>query len=111
MENGPLESALQFHEDTKDGQVVIREILLQHGGRAKWERAHDSVMSNMKTNWNSASGSKTLTLHIAAYRIHLVDLKRYCKHTGRSSPTVRKQVLWMVCSTITTNPLLIAHIA
>ena len=90
---------------------MIREILLQHGGRSKWERAHDLVMINMKTEWNNANGSKTLTLHIAAYQIHLVDLTRCCKHTGRSPPTVREQVLWMVCSIITTNPLLIAHMA
>ena len=49
LENGPLESALQPHKDTKDGQAVIREMYMQHGGRAKWESAHDAVMSNMKT--------------------------------------------------------------
>ena len=36
LENGPLESALQPHEDTKDGQAVIQEIKTQHGGRSKW---------------------------------------------------------------------------
>ena len=34
-EDGPLESALQPHEDTQYGQAVIREIYMQHGGRAK----------------------------------------------------------------------------
>ena len=90
---------------------MIREILLQHGGRSKWERAHDSVTTNIKTEWNSANGSKTLTLYIAAYRIHLVDLKRCCKHTGQSPPSVREQALWMLSSIITTEPLLIAHMA
>ena len=49
LTGGPLESALQPHEDTKDGQAVIREMHMQHGGRAKLESAHDAVMSNMKT--------------------------------------------------------------
>ena len=35
LENGPLESALQPHEETKDGQAVVRTILLQYGGRNK----------------------------------------------------------------------------
>lgn len=65
LENGPLESALQPHEDTKDGQAVIQEIKTQHGGRAKWERAHDLALKNMKIVWISANGTKTLTLHIA----------------------------------------------
>ena len=30
--NGPLESALQPHESTKDGQAVINRMYLQHGG-------------------------------------------------------------------------------
>ena len=35
LANGPLESALQAHEDTKDGQAVMRSITKQHGGTAK----------------------------------------------------------------------------
>ena len=38
LANGPLlmlESALQAHEDTKDGQAVMRSIIKQHGGTAK----------------------------------------------------------------------------
>ena len=84
---------------------------MQHGGRAKWENAHDAVMSNLKAEWNNSNGNKTLTNRITTYCIHLVDLKRCCKRTGRSPPTVREQVLWMVSSIITTDPLLIAHIA
>ena len=111
LENGPLESALQPHEDTKDGQAVIQEIKMQYGGRSKWERAHDLSMSNMKTTWNSANSNKTLTLHIAFFRQTWVDLKNCCKHTGRSAPTARERVLWLVESIVTVDPLLIAHIA
>ena len=35
LQNGPLESALQANEDTKDGQAVIETIMLQHGGKGK----------------------------------------------------------------------------
>ena len=72
LESGPLESALQPHEDIKDGQAVIQEMYMQHGGRTKWENAHDAVMSNLKTEWNSAQANKTLTNYIATYRIALV---------------------------------------
>jgi len=44
LANGPLESALQAHEDTKDGQEVMRSIMKQHGGAAKWEKAHASLV-------------------------------------------------------------------
>ena len=40
LANGPLESALQAHEETKDGQAVMHSIIKQHGGTAKWEKAH-----------------------------------------------------------------------
>ena len=33
LSGGPLESVLQAHEDTKDGQAVMSTILLQHGGK------------------------------------------------------------------------------
>ena len=68
-------------------------------------------MKDVKTKWNSENGVTTLTLHIAAYRLHVVDLKRRCKRTGRSPPTVKEQVLWMVNSIKITDPFLIAHIA
>ena len=45
------------------------------------------------------------------YHINLVDVKRCCKPTGRSPPTVREQILWMVGSIITANFLLTAYIA
>ena len=106
-----MESALQPHKETKDGQAVVREILLQYGGRTKWERAHDQAMKKVKNEWISANGTKTLTLHIADLRQTMVDLKNCCKHTDRSPPTVQEQVLWMVGSIITVDPLLIAHIA
>ena len=89
---------------------MVREILLQHGVRPKWESAHDWVSKDVKTELNSGNGV-TLTIHIAAYRLHLVDLKRCCKRTGRSPLTVREQVLWMVNSITTTDPSLNAHIA
>ena len=84
---------------------------MQHGGRTKWENTHDSTMIQLKTMWNSSNGTKTLSNHIAAFCVNIVDIKRYCKRTGRSTPTVREQVLWLVGSIITTNPLLKAHIA
>ena len=93
LEDGPLESALQPHKETKDGQAVFREILLQYGGRLKWESAHDQKAKDVKNKWNSENGHNFLTLHIASLQLHLVDLKRCCKHTGRSPPTVREQML------------------
>ena len=84
---------------------------MQYGGRSKWERAHDLSMSNMKIKWNSANSNKNLTLHIAFFRQTWVDLKYCCKHTGRSAPTARERVLWMLESIVTVDPLLIAHIA
>ena len=111
LENGPLESALQPHEETRDGRAVMREIATQHGGRVKWERAHDQSMKETKNEWSSANANKTLTLHIASLRQTMVDLKNSCKHTDRSPPSVREQVLWMISSINTSDPLLIAHIA
>ena len=68
LEEGPLESALQPHEDTKDGQAVVQEITVQQGGRVKWERAHDQAMKDKAIVWSSSSANKTLTLHISAFR-------------------------------------------
>ena len=67
-------------------------------------------MIQLKTMWNSSNDTKTLTNHIAAFRVNMVDIKRYYKRTGQSTPTVREQVLWLVGLIITTNPLLTAHI-
>ena len=108
---GPLEFTLQPHESTKDGQAVIKEMYMQHGGRTKWENAHDSTMIQLKTMWNSSTGTKTLTNHIAAFRVNMVDIKRCYKRTGWSTPIEREQVLWLVGLIIATNPLLTAHIA
>ena len=49
--------------------------------------------------------------HITAFRVAMVDVKRCCKRTGRSTPTVRLQVLSLVSLIVTMNPLLTAHIA
>ena len=83
----------------------------QHSGRSKWENAQDVTMVQLKTMWNSSNGTKTLTNHIAVFRVNMVDIKRCCKRTGWSTPTVREQVLWLVGSITTTNLLLTAHIA
>ena len=60
---------------------------------------------------NSANGTKILTNHIAAFCAAMVDVIRWCKRTGRSTPTEREQVLLLVGSIITTNPLLMVHIS
>ena len=86
---GPLESALQPYEDTKDGQAVIKEMYLQHGGRTKWENTHDGTMTQLKAMWNSANGSKILTNHIASFHVAMVDVRRCCKRTGGSARTER----------------------
>ena len=89
LTGGPLESALQPHESTKDGQAVIKEMYLQHGGRTKWENAHDATMIQLKTMWKRSNSTKTLTNHIAAFCVNMVDIKRCFKRTDRSTPTVR----------------------
>ena len=106
LTGGPLESDLQPHGSTKDGQAVINEIYSQHGGRTKWENAHNATMIQLKTMWNSSNGTKTLMNRIAAFCVNMVDIKRCCKYTGRSTPTVQEQVLWLVGSIIVTNPVL-----
>ena len=50
---GPLKSVLQAHEDTKDGQAVMCTILLQHGGRGKWEKARERLVGLLKKKWKS----------------------------------------------------------
>ena len=66
LSGGPLESVLQAHEDTKDGQAVMSTILLQHGGRGKWEKAHKRLVGLLKKKWKS-TGNITLTEHIASF--------------------------------------------
>ena len=82
LTSGRLESALQPHESTKDGQQVIEEMYTQHGGRTKWKNDHDATMVQLKTIWNSSNGTKTLTNHTAAFCVNMVDIKRCCKRTG-----------------------------
>ena len=103
---GPLESVLQPHESTKGGQAIINEKYLQQGGRSKWENAHHMTMVQLK----SSNGTKTLTNHIAAFWVNMMDIKRYCKRTGCVDPSVREQALWLVGSITTANVLLVAHI-
>ena len=54
---------------------------------------------------------KTLTNHIATFHVTMVNLKRCCLHTDQTPPTEREQVLKLLASIITAEPLLIAHIS
>ena len=110
LANGPLESALQAHEDTKDGQAVMRSITKQHGGTAKWEKAHASLIVASKKTWKS-TGNITLTEHIASFRVTMSKITKACKHTTNTPPTSREQVLTLLASIETTESLLQAHIA
>lgn len=76
LKGRPLESALQPHEDSKDGQVVIKSMYVQYEGRTKWGRAHTSKTTQLTIKWNSANGTKTLTNHIANFRVAMVDIIR-----------------------------------
>ena len=67
LSGGPLESVLQAHEETKDGQAVMESIMKQHGGKAKWEKSHAALLIASKRSWKS-TGNITLTKHIASYR-------------------------------------------
>ena len=60
LSGGPLESVLQAHEDTKDGQAVMSTILLQHGGKGMWEKAHERLIGLLKKKWKY-TGNITLT--------------------------------------------------
>ena len=112
LEDGPLESALQPHEKTKDSQAIVKEMFIQHGGRVKRERAYTSVTTQLdSTKWNSANSNRTLTNHIAKFRVTIVDIKRCCKHTSRTAPTVREQVLKLIDLIVTADSLLIAKIS
>lgn len=110
LANGPLESALQAHEDTKDGQAVMHSIIKQHGGTAKWEKAHASLVVASKKTWKS-TGNITLTDHIASFRVTISKMTKACKHTTNTPPTSREQVLTLLASIETTESLLQAHIA
>ena len=86
LSGGPLESVLQAHEDTKDGQVVMSTILLQHGGNGKWEKAHKSLVGQLKKKWKS-TGNITLTGHVAAFCGIVAKIVCAWKHTDHTSPT------------------------
>ena len=73
---------------------MTNEMHLQHGGRSKWENAYDATIVRLKNQWNSSNGTKTLTNHIAAFWVNMVDIKRCCKRTSREDPSVREQVLY-----------------
>ena len=82
LSGSPLESVLQPHEDTKDGQVVMSNILLQHGRKDKWEKAHKRLVRQLKRKWKS-TGNITLTEHIATFQGIVARIFRACKHRVR----------------------------
>ena len=110
LSHGPYESTLQAFEDSKDGQAVMETILLQHGGIAKWEKAHNQGTAAMKKPWKSTS-SITLTDHISSFRGCNAMLRRCCQHAARTTPSEREMVLLMMNLIQSTDPLLNAHIA
>ena len=110
LSGGPLESVLQAHEDTKDGQAVMESIIKQHGGKTKWEKSHATLLIASKRSWKS-TGNITLTEHIASYRSIVSKITKACKHTAYTPPTSREQVLTLLGSIETTDSLLQAHIA
>ena len=105
LTGGPLESALQEHEDTKNGQAVMDSIVKQHGGKGKWEKAHASLLITSKKSWKSTSNI-TLTDHIASYRATVSKITKACKHTTNTPPTPREQVLTLLGSIETSDSLL-----
>ena len=59
----------------------MKSLLQQHGGNPKWEKAHIKKTKALETKWKSTKAAKTLTNHIAAFRVTMVDIKRCCLHT------------------------------
>ena len=110
LSGGPLESVLQAHEDTKDGQAVMSTILLQHEGKEKWEKAHEQLIVMLKKKWKS-TGNIILTEHIAVFRCVNAKIVRACKHTGHTPRTEREKVLLILNSINTTDSLLQAHVS
>jgi len=76
LEDGPYKSFLQPHEDSKDSLPVMKSLLQRYGGNPKWEKAHIKITRALETKWQSTNAAKTLTNHIAAFRITMVDIKR-----------------------------------
>ena len=110
LTGGPLESALQPHETTKDGQAVMKSIEEQHGVQAKWEALYDELDAALNTKWK-CSGNITLTKHISNYRENVTKLVKCCKNTTHSPPTEREKVLRLKSLIETVSHLLQAHIA
>ena len=110
LSGGPLKLVLQVHEDTKDGQAVMSTILLQHGGKGKWEKAHKRLVGQLKKKWNSTRNI-TLTEHVAVFQGIVARIIRACKHTDHTSPTEIEQVLLIINLIDTTDFLLQAHVS
>ena len=106
-----MESALQPHEKTRDGMKVIKAMYTQHGGTQKWEKAHETQTACLSLPWASNRNVCSLTDHIAKICSVVMDVTRCCKHTGRTPPTKREQVLLLLRSITSTDPTLTAHIA
>ena len=85
----PVRSVLQAREDTKYGQAVMSTILLQHGGKGMWEKAHERLVGLLKKKWKS-TGNFTLTEHIASIRGVVSRIVCACKHTDHTSQTERE---------------------
>ena len=85
-------------------------ILLQHGGRGKWEKARERLVGLLKKKWKS-TGNITHKEHIASYRGVVAKIVRACKHTDHTSPTEREQVLLTINLIDTTDSLLQAHVS
>ena len=96
LEGGPLESALQPHEKTKDGIKVIKAMYTQHGGTQKWEKAHETQTVSLSNPWASGRNTCSLMDHIAKFQRIVMDIARCCKHTGRTPPTEQEQVLLLL---------------
>ena len=88
----------------------MKSLLQQHGGNPKWEKAHTSKTKALENKWSSTGVTKSLTAHIASFRVAIVDIKRCCVHVDRTPPTERKQVLKLIASITTSDPILTAHI-
>ena len=85
-------------------------ILLQHGGKGKWEKSHERLVGLLKKKWKS-TGIITLTEHIASFQGVVAKIVCACKHTDHTLPTKREQVLLIFNLINTTDSLLQAHVS
>ena len=90
--------ALQPHENSKDGQTLIKSIYVQHGGPLKLKKAYIVQASRLIIRWNSAGGTKTLTNHFLDFLVAKVGIVWCCRHTWQTPPTKREQVLMLLDS-------------